>query len=847
MLDDLTLERALTRAYEDVSATIPFGRSLWDQSQGLWPRMHQIIRMHEVMGNKTKRLVLEDTTSSGKTLNAIGIKGLLDQQNPENRALLVAPNQAIASAWNEDEINYYTQGLGLPNQRVLRLEDARIPELLQADIIQVNYDKLSRLDTDAYTNQHLEKLRTILPHIDLVISDEGHNLKNIDANRTRTFIDIVEQTKDKNFLMLSASAIPNRIKDIGFLLYMFDPEKYAHYSANPFDYSQDRFSIRNARNSPGWFTFSRGDLGHLIDMPEFTLGNPLIGLDPQHRFQMSEKFADQYFEEWSRDSDGLGKIGKLSKILLQSEVDEIVSLCETVKKSDPDAQVSVFSFYTNGFSRQLCQQLSTRLGGVAEYINGDYPSAQSTTEKVEKRMEIINAFNRGDIEYLVNTTSTAGESISLVTGERPVYVFFAEPPTTPATYDQAIGRFLRLGQEGPVYVTEIMPTSDSMNERMIEEKKRRKEEGIRYRASWTPGTIFEDGPKIRDEKESKKDAVLAADVIDDLSEFCLIEEDESQGYTTIPKKEDDQPLNPNKSLNEKLKPVRRYIGHPLEKLLESKEKELLIRGYSSDDWELTSSAETNRVIKEVISTIEGQEGALENILDWGCGSACLARILRRPITNLDALPQMLKKGKEKCKEEGIYNGQEFVEGNARNMPFDDGSFDLVSSAYALQYNAQGYQHRRDIEEILLETNRILRPEGFGILALPNQAIGTSTDICKPTEQLDALIERYGFKVRYSDFISGYTEDQSENKKVKVFNGFQLTLFQKEEGASELNADYQDDVFIFSPYKLLGVGGRKRESQKGTDNGRGRETQLSSYFEGRDGNGIAGSINGAIRK
>ena len=81
-----------------------------------------------------------------------------------------------------------------------------------------------------------------------------------------------------------------------------------------------------------------------------------------------------------------------------------------------------------------------------------------------------------------------------------------------------------------------------------------------------------------------------------------------------------------------------------------------------------------------------------------------------------SIPEMIDGAKNKGIEAGIYDEETidnyFHVADAGDMPFEDNSFDIVSSSYALQYNAQGFDHCREVEKILLEFNRVLKDEGL---------------------------------------------------------------------------------------------------------------------------------------
>ncbi|MAF51370.1 MAG: hypothetical protein CMH64_04745 [Nanoarchaeota archaeon] len=821
------LDDVLLRAYNEVNGAIAFGEELWENSRGvIKPKMHQIVRIYEAVNQGTKRMVLEDTTSSGKTLNAVAIKGMMDKYSSEGkvRSLLIAPNQAISSAWAENAINRYTDELGLKGQDVMRIEEGSVSDLLEKDFVSVNYDKLSRGDSENYTNEHLKKLKKLLPHMDLVIVDESHNLKNIKANRTQAFTDVVRGTMDKNFLILSASAIPNRIKDAGYLLYMFDPIKYKHYARNPFDYQTDRFSVMNARNSPGWFTFGRDDLKNLLNLPELYFGDENIGIEAHHKFEMGDESINQYFEEWKPQADSGSKISKLSRILLESEFDEIINICEKIEDNDPRAQVGIFSFYTAGFSEEMARKLNEKFGNAA-VITGNNPKGSSTTEKVEKRLEIAKRFNTGELKYLVNTTSTVSESISLITEDRPCYLIFAEPPIVPAVFDQAIGRFYRIGQKAPVHVIEMIPYSDRLNE-MMRDYRESLINKVKFRTNWVPGTLSQNTPKIRDEKIRARKKMTTGRRFDYISESINAEEGSQNEavYNSLLKIDENGDSNKNESKNKRfmdgINSVTYHIGRSASGLASSDAGEALRDVYDDDElWNHSSSADTNLILSKIIRAISSRTEArtgnpIGNILDWGSASMCLGRVLegimpdswKGDVYNLDLMEEWNELGIEKAKKLGLER-QILMHGNAMEMPFEDGFFDLVSSSYALQYNAQGFEHKRDVEQILKETNRVLSSNGFGLFALPNQAARTTIE--DSIDGLETLLDHYGFNVLFSEYVTGHAENPRTNRPNMVFQGAPIILYQKEKDQESLINSGFEDVFIYSPYKLSGIGGQRK--------------------------------------
>ena len=100
----------------------------------------------------------------------------------------------------------------------------------------------------------------------------------------------------------------------------------------------------------------------------------------------------------------------------------------------------------------------------------------------------------------------------------------------------------------------------------------------------------------------------------------------------------------------------------------------------------------------------------ERVLDVGCGSGAVTRDIARRVgsrglaVGLDPSPELLAVARELAQEAGLGDRVEFREGDARRLPFPDGSFDVGLSVTALSHVPRG-------EAAIPELVRVLRSGG----------------------------------------------------------------------------------------------------------------------------------------
>jgi SAM-dependent methyltransferase len=135
-------------------------------------------------------------------------------------------------------------------------------------------------------------------------------------------------------------------------------------------------------------------------------------------------------------------------------------------------------------------------------------------------------------------------------------------------------------------------------------------------------------------------------------------------------------------------------------------------------------------------------GRVDRALDLGCGDGRLtAELDAAELTAADVSPVALARAARRLPDAHIVELEPDAE-----LPFDDGSFDLVLCAETIE-------HVRDVQLLLSEIRRVLRPGGTLALSTPaNLPLGPLPDPLSPhlrflsRHSLRRLLDQLGFEV-----------------------------------------------------------------------------------------------------
>lgn len=183
-----------------------------------FPDLHQRINMKELKDKK--RMLIADEMGLGKSASVIMAK----EQMGLGCALVIVPGSVVKlGTWQNylcddpERKGYFRAGTA---PRVLVVEspsDLQGVTKDQYDYVIVSHERLN--------NRYAALLSSLDP--DLLIVDEVHKLKNLNGKRSGSLMPLVSGLGDEKYVaLLSGTPIPNKVRDIAFVLKLLYPGQF---------------------------------------------------------------------------------------------------------------------------------------------------------------------------------------------------------------------------------------------------------------------------------------------------------------------------------------------------------------------------------------------------------------------------------------------------------------------------------------------------------------------------------------------------------------------------------------------------------------------------------------------
>lgn len=382
--------------------------------------------------------ILADDMGLGKTIQALAAVRALVATGAINRVLVLAPRSLV--------INWYREArTWTPELATMVL----MPSSASAQVIWRDRPATAHLVITSYEQLRSHQSSMNSCGFDLVVADEAHRLRNMDAALTRAFRKL---SRPRTWL-LTGTPVERDAEDLANLLATLDPGRFAATD------SKRGVGPLRARARP--YIMRRTKQEVLRELPS--------SVEKHETIQLSKEQRESYRRELGLPQPfALVKFGRLREICdadpltgSSSKLDRIVEVLESITAAGERAVV--FSYWT----RPL-ELLRARL---ASHPDLGEPLLLSGSSTVRERDGIVGEFRESATRHLLASSRVASEGLTLVEANHAIFINRWWNPSSNA---QARDRIARIGQtrSTTVYTFTSVGTVEEIVDSMLVRKSR---------------------------------------------------------------------------------------------------------------------------------------------------------------------------------------------------------------------------------------------------------------------------------------------------------------------------------------------------------------------------------------
>lgn len=369
-----------------------------------------------------ERVLLGDEMGLGKTVQAIA--AMVSLRNTQATHFIVVCPASVILNWCRE----------IAEKSKLRVTKVHGPEKVQA------FRDWQEHGGVAVTNFESTGQLKLAPdfRFDMMIVDEAHYIKNIEAQRTKNVMRLGEHTK--RLLYMTGTALENRVEEMIALVKMLQPEVAARLHGLSFLATAPIFREKVA---PVYYRRRREDV--LTELPELIEYEEMCRMSAAEERRYEETVLSRRYMEVRRVSWNVDDLSCSSKAKRLKEIVE--------EAKEDGRKVIVFSFFLDTIDR-----VSECLGKCClQPINGSVPPA--------RRQEILDEFDGEPAgAVLPAQIQSGGTGLNI---QAASVVVLCEPQLKPSIENQAISRAYRMGQARNVLVYRLL-CKDTIDERIME-------------------------------------------------------------------------------------------------------------------------------------------------------------------------------------------------------------------------------------------------------------------------------------------------------------------------------------------------------------------------------------------
>ena len=384
------------------------------------------LRHYQAFGAKymlySKRVLLGDEMGLGKTVQALAVLNHLNHDGKQ--AFIVVCPLSVVANWKRE-----TEKFTKLNALIYHGKD-------RDQVFKQWQEEKGILITTFSHTRNIDK--NAVDHLDALIVDEAHYIKNPEAKRSISVYELAEKAEYVSFM--SGTPMENRLEEMKQLISVLQ-ENIADIISNELHLLEPKKFKREV--AAVYLRRNRADV--LGELPELEI------IEQWSDFGQEEQVLyDQAVEN--------GKVMTMRRAAWQGgspdkspKLDALREICEAARENGH--KVLVFSFF-----RDVIETIQEHLTGQTfPAITGDVPNSD--------RQKIVDDFTSAEPGAVMVSQITAG-GVGLNIQAANIIVL-CEPQWKPSTEEQAISRAYRMGQSRNVMVYRLL-TEDSIDGSMLE-------------------------------------------------------------------------------------------------------------------------------------------------------------------------------------------------------------------------------------------------------------------------------------------------------------------------------------------------------------------------------------------
>lgn len=384
------------------------------------------LRHYQAFGAKymlySKRVLLGDEMGLGKTVQALAVLNHLNHDGKQ--AFIVVCPLSVVANWKRE-----TEKFTKLNALIYHGKD-------RDQVFKQWQEEKGILITTFSHTRNIDK--NAVDHLDALIVDEAHYIKNPEAKRSISVYELAEKAEYVSFM--SGTPMENRLEEMKQLISVLQ-ENIADKISNELHLLEPKKFKREV--AAVYLRRNRADV--LGELPELEI------IEQWSDFGQEEQVLyDQAVEN--------GKVMTMRRAAWQGgspdkspKLDALREICEAARENGH--KVLVFSFF-----RDVIETIQEHLTGQTfPAITGDVPNSD--------RQKIVDDFTSAEPGAVMVSQITAG-GVGLNIQAANIIVL-CEPQWKPSTEEQAISRAYRMGQSRNVMVYRLL-TEDSIDGSMLE-------------------------------------------------------------------------------------------------------------------------------------------------------------------------------------------------------------------------------------------------------------------------------------------------------------------------------------------------------------------------------------------